>query len=62
MFIVYATELAISIYREIKENSSKTTINTKFGLKMLILKFTFLESSCHPDSVRYVKAHNLIDF
>lgn len=62
MFIFYATELAIRIYREIKENSRKNTINTQLRFKMLVLNFSFLESSCHPDSVRYVKACNLIAF
>lgn len=56
MFIFYTTDVAISIYKEIKENSRKLTINTQFRFKMLILTFSFLESSCHPDSVRYVKA------
>lgn len=49
MFIFYATEFAISIYREIKENSREKSINTQFRFKMLILKFSFLESSCHPE-------------
>lgn len=62
MFIFYVTELSFSIYREIKENYRKNIINIQFRLKMLILKFSFLESSCHPDSVRHVKAHNFIAF
>lgn len=41
MFIFYATEFATSIYREIQENSSITTINIQFRLKILILKFLF---------------------
>lgn len=41
MFIFYVIEFATSIYREIQENSSKTTINIQFRLKILILKFLF---------------------
>lgn len=62
MFIFYATEFATSIYREIQENSSITTINIQFRLKILILKFLFWKASCHHTSAGYVKAHNLIAF
>lgn len=45
MFIFYATELTISIYREIKENSRKNTINTQFRFKMLISNSVFWKAA-----------------
>lgn len=59
MFIFYVIKFATSIYREIQENSSKTTINIQFRLKILILKVLFWKAVV---TVGYVKAHNLIAF
>lgn len=56
MFIFYVVESATIIYREIQEKSRKITLKIQFRLKIFIV----LESSCHPTSAGYVKAHNII--